>query len=53
MEGVCHFKDPEARTNAMVDTGRIFYRRDREAAQEWLATSNLTEDSIQRITGGK
>lgn len=46
-------KDPEARTNAMVDTGRVFYRRDREAAQEWLATSNLTEDSIQRITGGK
>ena len=53
VQWAANIKDPEARTNAMVDTGRVFYRRDREAAQEWLATSNLTEDSIQRITGGK
>jgi hypothetical protein len=53
VQWAANIKDPEARTNAMVDTGRVFYLRDREAAQEWLATSNLTEDSIQRITGGK
>ena len=53
VQWAANIKDPEARTNAMVDTGRVFYRRDREAAQEWLATSNLPEDLIQRITGGK
>ena len=53
VQWAANIKDPEARTNAMVDTGRVFYRRDREAAQEWLATSNLSEESIQRITGGK
>ncbi len=53
VQWAANIKDPEARTNAMVDTGRVFYRRDREAAQEWLATSHLTEDSIQRITRGK
>ena len=53
VQWAANIKDPEARTNAMVDTGRVFYRRDREAAQKWLATSNLTEDSIQRIIGGK
>lgn len=53
VQWAANIKDPEARTNAMVDTGRVFYRRDREAAGEWLATSNLSEESIQRITGGK
>jgi hypothetical protein len=53
VQWAANIKDPEARTNAMVDTGRVFYRRDREAAQEWLTTSNLSEESIQRITGGK
>ncbi|MEN8786117.1 MAG: hypothetical protein ABF379_17285 [Akkermansiaceae bacterium] len=45
--------DQESRTNAMVDTGRVFYRRDREAAQEWLANANLPDEAIQQITGGK
>ena len=53
VQWAANIKDPEARTNAMVDTGRVFYRRDRDAAQEWLATSNLSEESIQRITGRK
>ena len=53
VQWAANIKDPEARTNAMVDTGRVFYRRDREAAQEWLTSSNLSEESIQPITGGK
>lgn len=53
VQWAANIKDPKDRTNAMVDTGRVFYRRDREAAQEWLANSNLPEEAIQRITGGK
>ena len=53
VQWAANIKDPNDRTNAMVDTGRIFYRRDREAAKEWLATSNLPDEAIQRITGGK
>jgi hypothetical protein len=53
VQWAANIKDPNDRTNAMVDTGRVFYRRDREAAQEWLANSNLPEEAIQRITGEK
>ncbi|MFT6179053.1 MAG: hypothetical protein ACJAQT_001574 [Akkermansiaceae bacterium] len=53
VEWATSISDPEARGSALVDTGRIFYRKDREAAQEWLATANLPEESVQKITGGK
>ncbi len=53
VQWAANIRDPEDRTNAMVDTGRVFYRRDREAAREWLANSNLPPEAIQKITGGK
>ncbi|MFT6861668.1 MAG: hypothetical protein ACJAVK_000221 [Akkermansiaceae bacterium] len=53
VEWATSISDPEVRGSALVDTGRIFYRKDREAAQEWLATANLPEESVQKITGGK
>ena len=52
VEWAASISDPEARTSALVDTGRVFYQRDREAANAWLATSGLTQDQQQRITRG-
>ncbi|MCX8239323.1 MAG: hypothetical protein OSB05_10930 [Akkermansiaceae bacterium] len=53
VEWASNIADPGARTSALVDTGRVFYRRDREAAQEWLSTSNLSQEAIQKITSEK
>ena len=53
VEWAASISNPEARTNALLDTGRIYYHHNREAASEWLATSGLTPDQQQRITGGK
>lgn len=44
---------PQARQEALVNTGRIFYNRNREAAQEWLSNSGLSPEAQQRITGKK
>ena len=46
-------QDPESRTSALVDTGRVYLRKEPEAAKEWLAGSNLPQEAIQKITGGK
>lgn len=53
VEWASNIADPGARTSALVDTGRVFYRRDRQAAQEWLSNVNLPEEAIQKITSGK
>jgi len=53
VEWATSISDPVARGSALIDTGRVFYRKDREAAQEWLSNANLPEKSVQKITGGK
>jgi hypothetical protein len=53
IEWASNIQNPEARGSAIIDTGKVFYRKDREAAREWLANANLPEESVQRITGGK
>lgn len=45
--------DAEARKRALIDTGRVFYRRDRNAAREWLSSVDLSEEAVQQITGEK
>jgi hypothetical protein len=44
-------QDPESRTSALVDTGRVYMRKDPEAARQWLENSNLPQEAVQRITG--
>jgi len=53
VEWASNIQNPEARGRAMIDTGRVFYRKDREAAQEWLNNANLPEESVQKIIGEK
>lgn len=43
----------KTRVNALIDTGRTFYKKDREGALNWLPNSGLTPEQQQRITGGK
>ena len=53
VEWAATISNQEARGRALVDTGRVFYKRDREAANAWLATSGLSPDQQKKITGGK
>lgn len=53
VEWAANIQNPDARGRALVDTGRVFFRRAPNAAREWLATANLPEESVQKITGGK
>lgn len=52
VDWAANIRDPESRNRALVDTGRVFYKRNREAAQQWLANANLPETVVQGITGG-
>lgn len=53
VEWASTISDQQSRTSALIDTGRVFYKRDQAAASEWLATSGLTPDQQQKITSGK
>lgn len=37
------------RVEALTDVGRAYFRRDREGATEWLASSGLPEEAQQRV----
>lgn len=43
--------DPNARQEAIIRTGQIFYRHRRGDAQQWLASSGLSEEAQNRVTG--
>tara|TARA_B100000809_G_scaffold205861_1_gene207783 strand:- start:159 stop:476 length:318 start_codon:yes stop_codon:yes gene_type:complete len=42
--------DPNARQEALIRTGQIYYRHRREDAQQWLASSGLTQEAQNRVT---
>ena len=42
--------DADIRQETMVDVARDWYRNDRAAAEEWIATSGLSEDAVKSIT---
>lgn len=41
--------DPAFREQTLIRTGQIYYRRDPNAAREWLANSGLSPESQQRV----
>lgn len=43
----------KTRVNALIDTGRTYYKKDREGALNWLPNSGLTPEQQQKITGGR
>jgi hypothetical protein len=43
--------NPKVRTDTLVHSGRMYVRRDREAARQWLAGSNLSPTIQKRIIG--
>lgn len=43
--------DPKVRNDTLIHNGRIYAKRDREGAQQWLAGSNLPADIQKRIIG--
>ena len=45
--------DTESRRKAQVDTGRVYYKKDREGATQWLQNSGLSAEDQARITGKK
>ena len=40
----------ETRMEALTRAGQAYYRRDREAAMEWLATSGLSAEAQKKVT---
>lgn len=53
VEWAAAINNPEARNNALVDTGRVYMRKDREGATQWLQNSGLSAEDQARITGKK
>ncbi|MCP5537992.1 MAG: hypothetical protein H7A51_17380 [Akkermansiaceae bacterium] len=43
--------DPKMRNETLVHSGRAYLRKDREAARQWLASSNLSAEVQKRIIG--
>jgi len=43
-------KDPEARTETLVDVGRRYMRDDKAGATAWLATSGLSPEDQAKVT---
>lgn len=43
-------KNPEERTDTLVDVGRRYMREDRAAAEAWLANSGLSAEDQQKVT---
>ena len=42
--------DEGTRNNALMETGRAFFRKDPEAAKQWLDNSGLNEEQQKRVT---
>lgn len=53
VEWAASITNPDARGQAMIDTGRVFFHRDPEGAREWISNANLPAEAVQKITGGK
>lgn len=53
VEWAANIQDQESRNRALVDTGRVFYRRNREEASNWIANSGLPEDVVRQITNSQ
>ena len=53
VEWASNISNPESRNRALIDTGRTYYKKDREGATAWLSTSGLTPGQQKKITGGK
>ena len=53
IEWASTISDENSRHRALVDTGRTFFRKDPEAAAQWLPNSGLPADLQAKITGAK
>ena len=53
IEWASSVSDPKVREATMVEAGRSYMRRNRNAAREWLATSGLSEAAQQQVTRGR
>jgi len=53
VEWAAAISDPKDRNNALVSTGRVFWRRDKAGATQWLHNSGLSAEDQARITGKK
>jgi len=53
IEWASSIDDPESRTSALIHTGTVYFRKEPGAAKEWLNTSNLPQEAVRKITGGK
>ena len=53
VEWAAAISDPQDRNNALVDTGRVYMRKDREGATQWLQNSGLSTEDQARIIGKK
>ena len=53
VEWAAAINDPASRTRALVDTGRVYMRKDKAAATQWLQNSGLSAEDQARITGQK
>ena len=42
--------DDGIREETMVDVARDWYRNDKTAAEEWIASSGLSEEAVESIT---
>jgi hypothetical protein len=42
--------DEGTRANALMETGRAYFRKDPEAAKQWLSNSGLNEEQQKRVT---
>jgi hypothetical protein len=53
VEWAAAIDDPATRNKALVDTGRVYLRRDKDGATAWLQNSGLSAEDQARITGKK
>lgn len=50
VEWATSISNPDAQSRALVDTGRTFFRKDPEAAAQWLPNSGLTAEQQKQVT---
>ena len=50
MEWAKTINDEGIREETMVDVARDWYRNDKTAAEEWIASSGLSEEAVESIT---
>ena len=53
VEWAAAISDPQDRNNALVNTGRVYMRKDKAGATEWLQNSGLSPEDQARIRGKK